>query len=50
MYRNHEIHSIPNHGINTQNYPLRLSFSIKRAFAPTIFKKSETILLFFCVS
>ena len=40
-------------GIKTQNYLLRVFLKKppkNRTFTPTIFKKSETILFFFCIS
>lgn len=38
-------------GINTRNYPLGVFILKKReTFTPTIFKKSETILFFFCIN
>lgn len=38
-------------GINTQNYPLGVFILKKREmFIPTIFKKSEIILFFFCIN
>lgn len=38
-------------GINTQNYPLGVFILTKREmFIPTIFKKSEIILFFFCIN